>query len=81
MTPNILKENSSLPNDPSDPNHPRNKAAYQTAQGEGSDESKASSAMDGDHSAKSMDAGAGSALNATDMGDGIHEDAQQTVRV
>ena len=36
--------------------------------------------MDGDHSAKSMEAGANSAMKGgTDMVDGIHESVNQTV--
>lgn len=36
--------------------------------------------MDGDHSAKSLDQGANAATNAVDQADGVHEDANQTVR-
>lgn len=83
MTPNILKENSSLPKGANDPNHPRNNPAYQPNRGNQStdtDQLASSSAMDGDHSAKTMDKGANLASNTTDMADGIHEDAKQTVR-
>lgn len=35
--------------------------------------------MDGDHSAKTMDSAANSAIKTSDMGDGIHESAKGTV--
>ena len=37
--------------------------------------------MDGDHSAKTMDAGATSAAAGTDMTEGLHETAKQGVSV
>lgn len=87
MTPNPVKGSNSLPSDRyDDPNHPRNNPAYQPdslKQQNNSEDSapqQSSSAMDGDHSAKTMDKGANAASNVTDMADGLHEDAKQTVR-
>lgn len=39
-----------------------------------------SGGMDGDHAGKTMDRGANAATNLTEMSEGIHEDAKQTVR-
>lgn len=38
-----------------------------------------SNKVDGDHAAKTMDAGANAATGSTEMSSGIHEDSQQTV--
>lgn len=51
--------------------------AKNKASGVGS--SSLSGQMDGDHSAKSMDAGANAATNVTDLADGIHEDSRKKV--
>lgn len=92
MTPNIVKGSNSLPGDRyDDPNHPRNQAQFQpdslknkqssdnSSSNSSSDSSNMSSGMDGDHSAKTMDAGANAATANTDMASGIHEDGQQLV--
>lgn len=85
MTPNIVKGSNSLPGDRYDhPNHPKNNpdfhpAGYTPPGAEQQDQSGMSSGMDGDHSAKTMDAGASAANNATDMADGIHEGAKTNV--
>jgi hypothetical protein len=83
MTPNLVKGSNSLPADRfDDPKHPSNLAKYQPNSLKNktdSSSSQASGAMDGDHSAKSLDQGANSAANVSDMADGIHEAADQTV--
>lgn len=84
MTPNPVKGSNSLPAARyDDPNHPRNNPAYQPNKGNDQSTDSApsgtASAMDGDHSAKTMEQGANAATNLTDMSDGIHEDAKQTV--
>lgn len=88
MTPNIVKGSNSLPSDRSDdPNHPRNNPDYipnslkdQSAQESSSAQpSSSSSGMDGDHAAKTMEAGANAAVGSTEMSSGIHEDANQQV--
>lgn len=87
MTPNLVKGSNSLPKDRfDDPNHPANNpdfhpAGYSGNKGTESSKPDQPGAMDGDHSAKTMDAGANAASNATDMADGIHEDANQKVRI
>lgn len=82
MTPNIVKGSNSLPSDRyDDPNHPANQASFQANKTEKSQESDMSSGgMDGDHAGKTMDRGANAATNLTEMSEGIHEDAKQTVR-
>lgn len=86
MTPNIVKGSNSLPGDRYDhPDHPRNNPAYQPNSlkdqnnSDSSDTSMSSNKVDGDHAAKTMDAGANAATGSTDLASGIHEDSQQTV--
>lgn len=84
MTPNIVKGSNSLPGDRyDDPDHPGNKAEFQPQslieKKQKQSEDMSSGGMDGDHSAKTMDAGANKATQGTDMADAIHEDAKQTV--
>lgn len=88
MTPNIVKGSNSLPGDRyDDPNHPRNNPAYTPDSLKDDNSADTSSApsssspnMDGDHSAKTMEAGANAATGSTDMASGIHEDGNQPVR-
>lgn len=84
MTPNIVKGSNSLPADRSDdPNHPRNNPAYQPDSLKDNSDSSSSNMsankVDGDHAAKTMDAGANAATGSTELASGIHEDSQQTV--
>lgn len=87
MTPNIVKGSNSLPSDRSDdPNHPRNNPAYIPNSLKDNDTSESSPAqsssspgMDGDHAAKTMEAGANAALGSNEMASGIHEDANSKV--
>lgn len=87
MTPNLVKGSNSLPGDRYDhPNHPKNNPAYHPSgytpaseRDQDQNQSNMSSGMDGDHSAKTMDAGANAASNVSDMSEGIHEDAKQGV--
>ncbi|KAK4932287.1 hypothetical protein LTR66_015976 [Elasticomyces elasticus] len=86
MTPNPAKGSNSLPADRYDnPLHPKNNPDFHPAgytpgqsQQREPDSSNNMSQMDGDHSAKTMDAGANAASNATDMTEGLHEDAKQS---
>lgn len=85
MTPNIVKGSNSLPADRSDdPNHPRNNPAYQPDSLKDKSDSNtgkmSSGGMDGDHAAKTMDAGANAATGSTELSSGIHEDSNQSVR-
>lgn len=84
MTPNPFKGSNSLPGDRYDhPNHPRNNPAYQPDSLKDKDSSNtsdmSSGKVDGDHAAKTMDAGANAATGATDLSSGIHEDATKQV--
>ena len=82
MTPNILKPKGLPAENYDDPNHPRNQDRFNPdsiKQKEQSNQSDMSGRMDGDHSAKTMDAAANMTTNATDFTDGIHEDANQKV--
>jgi len=87
MTPNIVKGTNSLPVDRTDdPNHPANNPAFHAAgykndnkSQDQSSTSMSSGGIDGDHSGKAMDQGANAATNVSDMTEGIHEDAKQTV--
>lgn len=86
MTPNIVKGSNSLPGDRYDhPDHPRNNPAYQPNSLKDNNNSDtpdmSSNKVDGDHAAKTMDAGANAATGSTEMASGIHEDSQQTVRI